>query len=60
MMPNIYTGKLLFFFMNLAPSKHKKSGHYRPISETPFEWRFAGVLVYDGRAIGKFKIFVKH
>ena len=28
--------------MGKHPSKHLKAGHYRPISETPFEWRFAG------------------
>ena len=26
----------------LIPSQNKLSGHRRPASETPFEWRFAG------------------
>ena len=26
----------------LLPSQHQISGHYRPASETPFGWRFAG------------------
>ena len=24
------------------PSQHSTVGHYRPASETPFQWRFAG------------------
>ena len=24
------------------PGHHTMSGHYRPTSQTPFEWRFAG------------------
>ena len=28
--------------MGYHPSKHLEAGHYRPTSETPFEWRFAG------------------
>ena len=26
-------------------SKHIKTGHYQPTSETPFEWRCAGGLI---------------
>ena len=26
-------------------SKHVKSGHYRTVSETPSQWRFAGGLI---------------
>ena len=28
--------------VNILPSKHVKSGHYRPVSETPSERCFAG------------------
>ena len=28
--------------VNILPSKHVKSGHYRPFSETPSERSFAG------------------
>ena len=27
--------------VKLSQDEHK-SGHYRPVSETPYEWRFAG------------------
>ena len=30
------------FLASTRPSKHIKAGHYRPASETPFKWRFAG------------------
>ena len=29
-------------YLYYMPSKHVKSEHYRPASETPFDWRFAG------------------
>ena len=37
-----------------APSKNIKTGHYRPTSETPFEWRFTGgpMVAQDCRLAG--------
>ena len=29
------------------PNKHTNSAHYRPTSETPFEWHFAGGPIVD-------------
>ena len=38
------------------PSKHVKLGSYRPTSETPFGWRFAGgpILARDGMLAHKY------
>ena len=30
-----------FYVQEHPPSKHNQSGHYRPASEMPSEWRFA-------------------
>ena len=29
------------------PNKHTNSAHYRPTSETPFDWHFAGGPIVD-------------
>ena len=34
--------RLVSWFPGYVPSKHVKLGHYRPASETPSKWRFAG------------------
>ena len=36
------TGSNLKISVAPIPIKHLKAGHYRPASETPFQWRFAG------------------
>ena len=36
-----------FFIIYDVPSKHFKADQHRPDSETPFEWRFAGVPMVD-------------
>ena len=38
----------------VSPSKHVKSGNYRPASETPSGWRFAGgpIVARDGILAG--------
>ena len=33
--------KCYLYFSTKSHSKHSKAGHYWPISETPFKWRFA-------------------
>ena len=40
---------------SLYPSKHVKSGYYRPASETPSKWRFAGwpIVTRDWLLAGK-------
>ena len=35
----------VFYLLLLSPSNHIRSDHYRPDSETPSEWRFAGGLI---------------
>ena len=34
-----------------------KAGHYRPASDTPFKWRFAGVPIMAQCWLGSFMIF---
>ena len=38
-------GVFTVFKIYLLPSQITVSDHYRPASETPFEWRFAGGLI---------------
>ena len=35
----------------ILPTKHVKTGNYRPASETPSEWRYTGgpIVARDGR-----------
>ena len=42
--------------MKCLSSKHVKLGHYRPASETPSGWRFAGgpIVARDGMLAGSF------
>ena len=48
--PFVGKGSHKCIFPNILPSKHVKSGNYRPASETPSGWRFAGgpIVALDG------------